>query len=68
MKSKLDCTSIVVTHDIDSAFGVSDRIAMIARKKIVQVGTVAEMRASSLPEVRTFFNARQGERERGVVQ
>lgn len=68
MKSKLDCTSMVVTHDIDSAFGVSDRIAMIARKKIVQVGTVTEMRASALPEVRTFFNARQGERERGVVQ
>ncbi|HME90249.1 MAG TPA: ABC transporter ATP-binding protein [Myxococcaceae bacterium] len=67
MKRKLDCTSIVVTHDIDSAFGVSDRIAMIAKKKIVQVGTVEEMRASKQPEVRSFFTARQGERERGAV-
>lgn len=63
MKSKLGCTSIVVTHDIDSAFGVSDRIAMIAKKKITQVGTVEQMRTSSQPEVRSFFHARDGERK-----
>ncbi len=68
MKQKLGCTSMVVTHDIDSAFGVSDRIAMIAKKKIAQVGTVAQMRASTLPEVRSFFTARQEERGRGAIQ
>src|SRR5690606_14815377 len=58
MKEKLGCTSIVVTHDMDSAFEVSDRIAMLANRKIVQVGTVEEMKNSSLPEVRAFFDAR----------
>lgn len=57
MQEKLGCTSIVVTHDMASAFSVSDRIAMLAKKKIVQVGTVEQMQASRDPEVRAFFDA-----------
>lgn len=59
MKRKLGCTSVVVTHDLDSAFTVSDRIAMIAKRKIVQVGSVDQMRSSSIAEVRSFFDARR---------
>jgi len=61
MRAKLRCTSIVVTHDMQSAFTVSDRIAMLANRHIVQVGTVAEMKASTLKEVRAFLDARKGE-------
>lgn len=61
MKHKLGCTSIVVTHDMDSAFRVSDRMAMLANRKIVQVGTVDQMQKSQQPEVRAFFDARKGE-------
>jgi len=61
MRAKLRCTSIVVTHDMQSAFSVSDRIAMLASHRIVQVGTVAEMRASTVKEVRAFLDARKGE-------
>jgi phospholipid/cholesterol/gamma-HCH transport system ATP-binding protein len=64
MKQKLGCTSVVVTHDLDSAFAVSDRIAMIAKKRIVQVGTVKQMKSSTLAEVRSFFEARHPVRER----
>jgi phospholipid/cholesterol/gamma-HCH transport system ATP-binding protein len=66
MKKKLGCTSVVVTHDLDSAFTVSDRIAMIAKKRICQVGTVREMRSSNVPEVRSFFEARQVPRAASV--
>jgi phospholipid/cholesterol/gamma-HCH transport system ATP-binding protein len=58
MNKQLGCTSVVVTHDMDSAFRVSDRMAMLARKKIVASGTVAEMKASKNPDVRAFFDAR----------
>jgi phospholipid/cholesterol/gamma-HCH transport system ATP-binding protein len=34
---------------------------MLANRRIVQVGTVEEMRASRLKEVRAFFDARKGE-------
>jgi phospholipid/cholesterol/gamma-HCH transport system ATP-binding protein len=66
MQEKLGCTSIVVTHDMESAFNVSDRIAMLANRRIVQVGTVEEMRASPLKEVRAFFDARVGPRRRST--
>ena len=59
MKKQLGCTSIVVTHDMDSAFRVSDRMAMLARRKIVATGTVKEMQASTNPDVRAFFDARK---------
>lgn len=59
MGERLGCTSIVVTHDMESAFWVSDRIAMLAKKRIVEVGTVDEMRKSSNADVRAFLDARQ---------
>ncbi|MBL8921662.1 MAG: ABC transporter ATP-binding protein [Myxococcaceae bacterium] len=58
MKEKLGCTQIVVTHDMDSAFRVSDRMAMLAHRKIVAQGTVAEFKASTHPDVRAFLDAR----------
>ena len=59
MKHQLGCTSIVVTHDMDSAFRVSDRMAMLANRRIVASGTVAQMQSSEVPEVRAFFDARK---------
>lgn len=63
MKRRLGCTSIVVTHDMVSAFEVADRIAMLANRRIVQVGTPEEMRHSTVPEVRAFLDARRAELE-----
>lgn len=58
MKEQLGCTQIVVTHDMDSAFRISDRMAMLAQKKIVALGSVAEMKVSPNPDVRAFLDAR----------
>ncbi len=58
LKAKLGNTQIVVTHDMESAFRVSDRIAMLSRRAIVEQGTVQEMKASRHPDVRAFFDAR----------
>jgi phospholipid/cholesterol/gamma-HCH transport system ATP-binding protein len=66
MKRRLGCTSIVVTHDMDSAFRVSDRMAMLHGRRIVQVGTVQQMQRSERQEVRAFFDARKTELEREV--
>jgi phospholipid/cholesterol/gamma-HCH transport system ATP-binding protein len=58
MKKHLGCTSIVVTHDMQSAFAVSDRIAMLSDRRIVEVGPVPQMQRSTHPAVRGFFDAR----------
>jgi phospholipid/cholesterol/gamma-HCH transport system ATP-binding protein len=59
MNRTLGCTQLVVTHDMDSAFRVSDRIAMLSQRQIVAQGTVSEMQASTHPDVRAFFDARK---------
>lgn len=48
-------TSIVVTHDMASAFMVTDRLALLYNRRIEFVGTVAEAKASQNPVVRNFI-------------
>jgi phospholipid/cholesterol/gamma-HCH transport system ATP-binding protein len=55
LQKKLDVTSILVTHDMSSAFRVSTRIAMLLKGRIVKVGTPEEFRASDDPVVRQFI-------------
>jgi phospholipid/cholesterol/gamma-HCH transport system ATP-binding protein len=55
MQRKLGVTSVLVTHDMSSAFRVSNRIAMLLQGRIVKIGTPAEFRASDDPVVRQFI-------------
>jgi phospholipid/cholesterol/gamma-HCH transport system ATP-binding protein len=57
LRRKFGLTSIVVTHDLPSAFLLSDRVAMLARHRIVEVAPLSQFRASSVPEVRAFLDA-----------
>ena len=56
LKRTLKCTSIVVTHDMKSAFSISDRMAMVHSGQIVLVGTPEEFRRSEDPRVRDFIH------------
>jgi phospholipid/cholesterol/gamma-HCH transport system ATP-binding protein len=51
----LKLTSIVVTHDMGTAFTVSDRLAMIGKGRILLVGTKEEFRATDNQTVRNFI-------------
>jgi phospholipid/cholesterol/gamma-HCH transport system ATP-binding protein len=55
LQRELGVTSIVVTHDMASAFKVADRMAMLSRGKIVFTGTVDEVRNTDHPMVRQFI-------------
>ena len=52
----LGVTSVVVTHDMDSAFTVADRIAMIYDGHIIALGTPDEIRESHNPKVQQFIS------------
>ncbi len=54
----LGVTGVVVTHDMRSAFTVGDRIAMLYDGVIRQVGTAAEIQATTDPIVRQFIEGR----------
>ena len=50
----LGVTAVVVTHDMESAFTIADRIAMMYDEKIIAIGTPDEFRQSANPIVQQF--------------
>jgi phospholipid/cholesterol/gamma-HCH transport system ATP-binding protein len=57
LNHRLRVTSVCVTHDLGSAYLISDRLAMIAEQRVIAIGSVAELRACSDPAVRGFLDA-----------
>lgn len=63
LKHRVKITQIVVTHDIDLAFYVADRLAVLSDGKIIKFGTPEEVRSSEDLAVKEFI-APQFEEER----
>ena len=55
LHTKLNVTSIAVTHDMSSAYKIADRIAMLYNGKIVADGTPNEIKSSKDPIVQQFI-------------
>jgi phospholipid/cholesterol/gamma-HCH transport system ATP-binding protein len=55
LRDRTHATSLVVTHDRDLAFGIADRIAMIADGEILEIGRPEDVRRSQHPLVRKFL-------------
>ena len=55
LNERLQVTSVVVTHDMDTALAISDRITMIQDGFVIFSGTPDEVRASDDPRVRDFI-------------
>jgi phospholipid/cholesterol/gamma-HCH transport system ATP-binding protein len=55
-QKKLNITSVVISHDIGSAFQIADKIAMIEEGKIVAEGDPATFKMSTQPLVRKFLS------------
>ncbi|HVY25508.1 MAG TPA: ATP-binding cassette domain-containing protein [Polyangiaceae bacterium] len=58
LQERLNITSIVVTHDMKSAFTISDRIAMVHSGRIIACDTVDAFRSSTDPRVADFIEGR----------
>lgn len=58
MREELGVTSLVITHDIDSAYRISDRVAMLYEGRVLESGTPAEIRETENPLVRAFIEGR----------
>lgn len=55
LRSKLGVTSLVVTHDLSSAFSIADRIILLDHGMIVAIGTPSEIRATKNAWVQRFI-------------
>lgn len=56
LKNKLKKTTVIVTHDMDSAFTTADHIAMIYEGKIIEQGSPDEFRHTTNPIVERFIS------------
>jgi len=54
-KKQLGVTSVVISHDIASAFKVADNIAFLYQGRIVDQGPPAKLRTSEHPAVKVFL-------------
>lgn len=55
LSEKLKITSLVVTHDLVTAFGIADRIAMLYDGRIIECSSPAEFKKSEVEYVREFI-------------
>lgn len=58
MQRQLGVTSIVITHDLRTAWTIGTRIAMLYEGKVRQVGTPDEIRHTNDPVVRQFIEGK----------
>ena len=56
MQERLGCTSIVVTHDMQSAFYVADRIALLDKGQFIEVSKTEDFKHSPNPKVQQFIH------------
>ena len=63
IKKALGLTSIVVTHDMGTAFAVSDHLAMLGKGRVLMTGTPEEFRTTTNAYVRDFIDGKAPEVE-----
>jgi phospholipid/cholesterol/gamma-HCH transport system ATP-binding protein len=68
MKQELGVTSLVITHDMQSAYRISDRIAMLFEGQVLEEGTPDEIRNTKSPIVRGFVEGKPELVESGTTQ
>jgi phospholipid/cholesterol/gamma-HCH transport system ATP-binding protein len=64
LQRTLGLTVFMVTHDLDSLHTACDRIAVLGDGKVIAVGTIEDMLASTHPWLRAYFH---GKRARAVM-
>jgi len=58
LQRALKVTSIVVTHDLASAYQITDRLALLHQGRIAMKGTKKEFKTSAIKEVQDFIGKR----------
>jgi len=70
LQQALGLTVFLITHDLDTLYAICDRVAVLAEKRVIAVGPIAEIERLDHPWVQDYFNGPRGRaareaRERG---
>ena len=56
----LGLTVFLITHDLDTLYAICDRVAVLADKQVIAVGTIDELLATDHPWIQEYFNGPRG--------
>jgi len=60
LKETLGLTVFLVTHDLDTLHEICDRVAVLAEKRVIAVGTIPELLETGHPWILEYFNGPRG--------
>ena len=60
LQDTLGLTVFLITHDLDTLHEICDRVAVIADKQVIAVGTIPELLALDHPWIQEYFNGPRG--------
>ena len=60
LQETLGLTVFLITHDLDTLHEICDRVAVLADKKVIAVGTIPELLALDHPWIQEYFNGPRG--------
>ena len=53
-------TVFLITHDLDTLYAICDRVAVLADRKVIAVGTIPELLALDHEWIQEYFNGPRG--------
>ncbi|MGH6997823.1 MAG: ABC transporter ATP-binding protein, partial [Phenylobacterium sp.] len=56
----LDLTVFMITHDLDTLYTITDRVAVLADKHVIETAPVAELERSKHPWIQEYFLGPRG--------
>ncbi|MBS0481930.1 MAG: ATP-binding cassette domain-containing protein [Proteobacteria bacterium] len=66
LQDTLGLTVFLITHDLDTLYAICDRVAVLADKRVIAVGTIPELLALDHPWIQEYFNGPRGRAARSV--
>ncbi|MFV0644437.1 MAG: ABC transporter ATP-binding protein [Sphingomonadaceae bacterium] len=60
LRETLGLTVFLITHDLDTLYEICDRVAVLAEKRVIAVGTIPELLALDHPWIQEYFNGPRG--------
>ncbi|MBA4165235.1 MAG: ABC transporter ATP-binding protein [Erythrobacter sp.] len=68
LKQTLGLTVFLITHDLDTLYEICDRVAVIADRRIIAVGTIPELIETDHPWIDEYFNGPRGRAARASME
>jgi phospholipid/cholesterol/gamma-HCH transport system ATP-binding protein len=68
LRDQLGLTVFLITHDLDTLYAICDRVAVIADRKVIAVGTIPELLALDHEWIQEYFRGPRGRAAEEAVE